>query len=144
LDEKDQKSITFWNYFLSSKSYWFWVIIAFAIITSLIVILTSESEDPLIYIRYALGFVFVLFMPGYAFIKALFPKKELDNFERIALSIGMSLAIVPIFVLLLNYTPWGINTATVTISLLILTTIFAIVSIIREYQTKLDKQLNNQ
>ena len=144
MDEKHQKSLTFWNYFLSSKSYWFWVIIALAIITFLIVMLPSESDNPIIYIRYALGLIFVLFMPGYAFIKALFPTKELDNFERLALSIGMSLAIVPIFVLLLNYTPWGINTATVTISLLISTTIFAIVSIIREYQTKLDKQLNNQ
>jgi uncharacterized membrane protein len=52
----------------------------------------------------------VLFFPGYVFITALFPeKKELDNLERLALSLGLSIAIVPLIGLLLNYTPWGIR-----------------------------------
>ena len=35
--------------------------------------------------------------------------KEIDDSERAALSIGMSLALVPLVGLLLNYTPWGIK-----------------------------------
>jgi uncharacterized membrane protein len=35
--------------------------------------------------------------------------ENLDPIERIALSLGMSIALVPIVGLLLNYTPWGIR-----------------------------------
>jgi len=80
-------------------------------------------------------------LPGYSFIKALFPKQvpfktrseELDNIERVALSMGMSLALVPLTGLLLNYTPWGVRTTPITLSLLTLTTAFATAAIIREY-----------
>ena len=58
----------------------------------------------MVYARYLLGSLFVLFLPGYTFIKALFPAKQLDSIERTALSIGMSLALVPMIGLLLNYT----------------------------------------
>jgi len=62
--------------------------------------------------------------------------KGLDNIERTALSTGMSLALVPITGLLLNYTPWGIRLTPVTISLLALTITFATAAIIREHQAK--------
>lgn len=41
------------------------------------------------------GSVFVLFLPGYSLIRALFGSRELDNIERFALSVGLSLALVP-------------------------------------------------
>jgi len=63
-----------------------------------------EGTYPINYVRYLLGSLFVLFLPGYSFIKALFPTKDIDNIERIALSIGMSLALVPIIGLLLTLT----------------------------------------
>jgi uncharacterized membrane protein len=72
-----------------------------------------------------------LFLPGYALIKALFPttvpikttSENLDNIERIALGLGMSLALVPIMGLILNYTPWGIRLTPITSNLLALTAI---------------------
>lgn len=77
-------------------------------------------------------------LPGYTFIKALFPSKnELDPIERTALSIGLSLALVPIVGLLLNYSPWGITPTPITISLLALNIILATVALIREYQAKI-------
>ena len=43
-------------------------------------------------------------------ILALFPAYEdLDGIERIALSFGLSIAVVPLLGLILNYTPWGIR-----------------------------------
>jgi len=83
-----------------------------------------------------LGSIFVLFLPGYSLIKALFPTRELDNIERTALSVGMSLALVPITGLLLNYTPWGIRTIPVTLSLTALTIAFATAALIREHEAK--------
>lgn len=91
-----------------------------------------------------LGIIFVLYLPGYTFIKALFPAKapiktsseNLDTIERVALSFGMSLALVPIAGLILNYTPWGIRLAPIMLSLLFLTIAFATAAVIREHQAK--------
>jgi uncharacterized membrane protein len=83
-------------------------------------------------------------LPGFAFIKALFPAKvpiktsseNMDTIERIALSFGMSLTLVPLVGLILNYTPWGIRLTPITLSLLSLTIVFATTAVLREYQAK--------
>jgi len=124
------------------ESTWYWITITLAIATSITVFAVQENSYPLIYIRYVLGAIFVLFLPGYSLIKALFPEKELDSIERTALSMGMSLALVPITGLILNYTPWGIRATPVTLSLLALTTVFATAAIIREHQNKTNNTPN--
>ena len=124
------------TYLRSNQAYWYWTTITITLTTALLIFAIPENTFPLVYARYILGSIFVLWLPGYTLIKALFPQKELDNIERIALSIGMSLALVPITGLLLNYTPWGITLTPVTTSLLALTTTFATAAIIREHQTK--------
>ena len=61
-------------------------------------------------VRQILGLVFVLFLPGYAATAALFPENEqIDGIERVALSFGLSIAIVPLIGLALNFTPFGIR-----------------------------------
>lgn len=55
-------------------------------------------------LRLILAFPFLLFSPGYSLVAALFPEKSrLGTFERIALSISLSVALVPLMGLLLNY-----------------------------------------
>jgi len=76
-------------------------------------------------IRVALGFLLMLFSPGYILLCALFPSmQKTSNLEKVALSIGMSIAIVSLLGLGLNYTPWGvsINTVLYTVSVFILLT----------------------
>lgn len=59
--------------------------------------------------RIILALPFILFFPGYTLVAALFPRKnQLGTVERIALSFGLSIAIVPLIGLVLNYT-WGIK-----------------------------------
>jgi uncharacterized membrane protein len=125
------------SYILSTRAGWYWTVIAVAAITVVLVFTVPENAYPFAYMRYMLGSVFVLFLPGYSFIKTLFPTKELDNIERTALSIGTSIALVPIVGLLLNYTAWGIGTTSITLALLALTTVLATASIVREHQAKL-------
>lgn len=133
---KTRPDFTLTKYILSPKAYWYWTVIVLSLAITILVFTIPENAYPIVYARYILGSIFVLWLPGYSLIKALFPTKEIDNIERTALSIGMSLALVPITGLLLNYTPWGIRLTPVTLSLLALTTVFATAAIIREHQTK--------
>ena len=137
------------TYITTGQALWYWASIIIALATAISAFTIPEDLFPLVYIRYALGTIFVLWLPGYTFIKALFPTRvpiktsseDLDIIERIALSIGMSLALVPIVGLLLNYTPWGIRLTPIVLSLLALTIVFATVALIREKQAKTTKSL---
>jgi uncharacterized membrane protein len=52
----------------------------------------------------------LLFFPGYYLIAALFPKNtDIEFIERIALSLGLSIAVVPLIAFGLNFTPFGIR-----------------------------------
>jgi uncharacterized membrane protein len=143
--EKDVSKIS--EYLFSSKASWFWSTIALAVATTITSFVISEDAYPLIYIRQTLGVISVLFLPGYTFIKALFPtqlpiktaSESLDSVERIALSIGLSLALVPLVGLLINYTPWGITLTPLVLSLLCLTVTFASIALLREYNAKASK-----
>jgi hypothetical protein len=127
---------TLFTYLLSIHAVWFWIIIILSTATTVSVFTISEKMYPYVYLRYILGSIFVLLLPGFTLIKTLFPTREIDNIERTALSIGMSLALVPLVGLLLNYTPWGIRLTPITISLLTLTIILSLTGLIREHQEK--------
>jgi uncharacterized membrane protein len=72
--------------------------------------------------RIVLGILFVLLFPGYTLIAVLFPRKtDLDSLTRLALSLGISLALVVIILLILNFTPWGIRLYPILISLFLFT-----------------------
>jgi uncharacterized membrane protein len=69
-------------------------------------------------VRIALGLPFVLFFPGYTFVAVFYPRKDdLPGVERLAFSLGLSLAIVPLLGLALNYTIWGIRLAPILVAL---------------------------
>jgi uncharacterized membrane protein len=83
-------------------------------------------------LRIILGLPFILFFPGYTLISALFvKKKDLDSLERIALSFGLSIAVVPLIGLLLNYTPWGIRLYPILFSIFIFILIMSIIAYYR-------------
>lgn len=136
LIEQPTRSQKLAPYLKTEKASWYWVTIVLITASVITVLGVPENAYPIVYLRYVLGIILVLWLPGYSLTKALFPEKEIDNIERTALSIGMSLALVPIIGLILHYTPWGIETTPVTLSLLALTAIFATAAIIREHQTK--------
>jgi len=136
------------------------------------VFLPIIKDTPL---RVVFGLAFVLFLPGYAFIAALFPeageppetddaspptapepdpdasafkpapepgtsaaedapettnapssatshdRSGIDGIERVALSFGLSIAIVPLIGLILNFTPWGIRLASIALTVSLFT-----------------------
>jgi len=61
------------------------------------------------------GSVFVLFLPGLAWSFVFFKKEEIDVIERVALSFGLSITLVPLTVFWLNWLfDIRINIVTVT------------------------------
>ncbi|UCC32934.1 MAG: DUF1616 domain-containing protein [Candidatus Bathyarchaeota archaeon] len=136
-DTSHPKAPKEFHHFLRTRhAYWYWTITILAAATTILVFTIPENAIPFVYARYILGSIFVLWLPGYSLIKTLFPRKEIDNLERAVLSIGMSLALIPITGLLLNYTPWGIRLTPITLSLLALTLALATAALVREYQIK--------
>jgi len=114
-------------------SLWAWTTIAILVLT-LFTIFFSDIIHPLIYFRYILGSVTVLFLPGYVTIETLYPReKDLGPLERLALSIGLSLAIVPLIGLVLNYTPWGIRLEPILSSLTIYVIVLVFIGSYRKY-----------
>lgn len=84
------------------------------------------------FLRVLFGIPVVLFIPGYALIAALFPgRKDIDTIERVALSFGLSIAVVPLTGLALNYTPWGIRLDPMVISLSLLTIGLTLIALYR-------------
>ena len=119
--------------FTITISGWFWATMILAVSAILSVAFVPDAF-PVNVIRWVLGSVFVLYLPGYTLIQFLFSeKKELDSLERFALSVGLSLAVVPLIGLILNYLPWGIRLAPITVSLSLFVVSFAILAAARKY-----------
>jgi uncharacterized membrane protein len=93
-------------------------------------------------LRIIIALPIVLFIPGYLAVFALFPSKKtdkgIDDIERIALSFGLSIAIVPLIGLILNYTVWGIKLLPIVFSLELLIFIVGILAIYRWVHTPPD------
>jgi uncharacterized membrane protein len=69
-------------------------------------------------LKVVLALPVVLFIPGYCLVAALFPKKnDISLIERIALSFGLSIAVVSLIGLGLNFTLLGIRLDSVVIAL---------------------------
>jgi len=125
-------------------------VVSLVILTNLAVLLPVVQETPL---RVVFGLPFVLFIPGYVFIAALFPeagespvadadelgestdgtgdRSGIDGIERVALSFGLSIAVVPLIGLVLNFTPWGIRLVPILVSVSGFTLIAAGIAAVR-------------
>jgi uncharacterized membrane protein len=109
------------------------------------------------------GIPFVLFVPGYALVAALFPEtdsrsnedeietevaertsnwraRRIDGFERLVLSFGTSIAVVPLVALVLNFTPFGVRPGPVLFSIGGVTIVFAVVGTIRRRRLPLEER----
>ncbi|ELZ88030.1 DUF1616 domain-containing protein [Haloferax sp. Atlit-47N] len=103
------------------------VVVAGVALTLVVTLTPGLAETPL---RDIAGLVFSLFLPGYALIAALFPERGppidaedrdrmggIDGIERVALSFGTSIAVVPLLGLVLNFTPWGLRLGPILVTL---------------------------
>jgi hypothetical protein len=119
--------------FTFTLSGWLWVSFL-TIALSLLAVSLIPDLFPLNIARWVLGSIFVLYLPGFSLIQLLFPKgKEIDSLERFALSIGLSLALVPLIGLVLNFTPWGIRFLPIVAAIATFTTAALLAAGMRKY-----------
>jgi uncharacterized membrane protein len=99
---------------------------------------------PIIYLRYAIGAFFILFIPGYSIIKIFFPtglsvlSKEFYNLELITLSFTISLIVISINGLILGNMSL-LKQGPITLGLVFVTVLFATIGMIREYYSRFKK-----
>jgi len=115
------------------------IIIALSLLLVPLVVLATGP------LRIVLGLLFVLFFPGYTVVAALFPHKgNLSGIERLALSFGLSIAVVPLMGLVLNYTPWGIGLYPILISLLLFIAVMAAIAWYRRHRLSPEERFQPQ
>lgn len=129
-------------------------VVVLTLLTSLAVFLPGVRDTPL---RILLGLPFILFVPGYAFIAALFPEQGnsfirdeqtvdedhgIDAIERVALAFGLSIAIVPLLGLLLNFTPWGIQLTPSVLSVGGFTIAAAVIATLRRWELPTEERFS--
>jgi uncharacterized membrane protein len=78
--------------------------------------------------RIIISIPFMIFFPGYSLISTLFPeRKSIVTIERLALSFGLSIAVVSLIGFGLNYTPFGIRLNPILWSLIVFNSVLSIV-----------------
>jgi uncharacterized membrane protein len=69
-------------------------------------------------LRVVLGLFILLFLPGFTLSLLFFPNwKTLEGYERIAISVGLSIALLILMGYALNITPWGMQVESILASL---------------------------
>jgi len=112
-------------------------VVGLVILTDIFVLIPVLSES---FIRTVLGLPMILFLPGYSLVALLFPTKTaLEGIERAALSVGTSVAIVPLVGLVLNYTSFGIREIPLLVSLSVLIILACVAAYVRRKQLPEEK-----
>src|SRR5208337_2206097 len=120
-------------------AHWEWNLHLYAALilslATILVVYEVPDQMPFVPLRWGLGLLFVLYIPGYATLEALFPHgSELDSVIRFALNIGLSIVLVELIGLALNFTPWEIRLTPIMISLTTFSVILIGIALIRKYE----------
>jgi uncharacterized membrane protein len=83
-------------------------------------------------LRVALGLPLVFLIPGYSLAIALFPARAmLDGIERIAVSVGFSLALISLLALGLEYSRWSLTVGPILTGMVGCTIVFSLTGVWR-------------
>jgi uncharacterized membrane protein len=106
------------------------------------VLIIIVSFVPIAPVRVILGLPFILFFPGYVLLAAIFTSRaKFAGIERLALSIVVSIAIVALTGLGLNFTPWGITLESTLYTLSALIVAISLAAFIRRHLSASNKLL---
>jgi uncharacterized membrane protein len=115
---------------------WLEIVVTFTVLTLLVSYLVP-SDSPIVALRYVLGFVFIIFLPGYCLINILFlGKNRLDTIEELTLSVALSFGLTGLIGLFLGLSSIGINFVSITVSLGVVVLVLAVMAFVRMSKEK--------
>jgi uncharacterized membrane protein len=80
------------------------------VVLLLVLVILAPNSWPSQTVRLLVGFGFVFYLPGYWLQTALFTHKDdLDDIERVGVSLGLSVAVAPFLAFILDKLPWGLH-----------------------------------
>jgi uncharacterized membrane protein len=94
-------------------------LLSIPLITGLTIVLSPISPVAT-YIRWVFGSLTTLLLPGYGLVQALYPGKELPRLNVLVYSVALSLALIPLVGVFLNYSPWRIGLDALFVSFLVI------------------------
>ncbi|MDG6244916.1 MAG: DUF1616 domain-containing protein [Methanolobus sp.] len=102
------------------------IILILSFLSIIFILVSPFSETPL---RMIFALLLIFFIPGYAFISALFPgNREISGIERFTLSVGFSIVIMVFDGFIISTTEWKFRPDSITISLVLLTLLFLVLT----------------
>jgi len=101
--------LTFYQFIKSPRELWFSIIYLITTLNIIFWYLIPEEENNLVWIRYIIGTLFILIIPGASVTYFLKIDKIIGSLEKFIIIVLMSIAISPAVGLILNFTPWGVD-----------------------------------
>jgi uncharacterized membrane protein len=86
------------------------------------------------FLRIPFALVLLLFLPGYVFISALFPGRDLSGIERFTLSVGLSIAITVFDGFAISVTVWRFRPTSIVVSLSLIILFFVIITFLMRWR----------
>ena len=83
--------------------------------------------------------IFVLFLPGYSISYILFKPNQIDAIERFALSVALSVSLVPLITFYANLLGLPINKFSISAVTLIIILFGTLISLIRNRKNSIEK-----
>ena len=105
-------------------------------LVALVVVLTGIFPS---FLQVILEIPFLLFVPGNALLCAILPGFTHSRLERLLFAMGISLGLLVIVGLILNFTPWGLHVTTWSLTLFFASTVFTVIAIWRRNKASVSK-----
>ncbi|WP_407281968.1 DUF1616 domain-containing protein [Methanolobus sp. WCC1] len=116
------------------------IIYLISLLSIVFILVPPFSETPL---RIPFALILIFFVPGYAFISAMFPgNREISGIERFTLSVGFSIVIMVFDGFLISLTAWKFRPNSITFSLVLLTFIFGIIAYLARKRLPVEEQFS--
>ncbi|NVM52506.1 MAG: DUF1616 domain-containing protein [Candidatus Helarchaeota archaeon] len=139
---------SFKEFLFHSMNYDLWLGVLIVLITIPIALLVPEnaleSGSGLLIVlgvvRLIIGTIFLLLIPGYAIFTILWPTKEKEDLTRYGLAFGLSLAVIPILGLILNFTPSGLTLISILTTVAAFTSVVLCIAFYRRFQKTCQKE----
>ena len=119
------------SYLAGPEGWWFWLYVFGVAMGAAAAFLVPRSPAELEFVRVVMGAPSLFYLPGYGLLRSLYPERRWGSPEEAAMSISLSLAILPLVGLVLVGSPLRMTVASTAASILGLDVVLGLVAAYR-------------